>query len=53
MNKSIKKGVKTILEDKSIAQDPVIVMQFLSNNNGNIKETIKNLKSIKANEPIF
>ena len=53
MNKSIKKGVKAILEDKSITQDPVIVMQFLANNNGNIEETIKNLKSIKANVPIF
>lgn len=53
MNKNIKKGVKTILEDKSISQDPVTVMQFLTNNNGNIEETIKNLKSMKINAPIL
>ena len=53
MNKNIKKGVKQILEDKSITQDPVTVMQFLSNNNGNIEETIKNLKNMKINEPIL
>ena len=32
MNKDIKKGVKQILEDKSITQEPGIVMQFLVNN---------------------
>ena len=46
MDKKIKKGVKEILEDKNITQDPVIVMQFLVNNKGNVEETIKNLKSM-------
>jgi hypothetical protein len=53
MNKKIKKGVLKILEDKSITQDPVIVMQFLANNNGNVEETIKNLKSMKTKMPIL
>ena len=53
MNKDIKKGVKKILEDKSITQDPVTVMQFLKNNNGNIEETIKNLKSMNLKIPIL
>ena len=53
MSKNIKKGVKKILEDKSITQDPVTVMQFLTNNNGNIEETIKNLKSMKVKAPIL
>ena len=46
MDKNIKKGVKEILKDKSISQDPVVVMQFLVNNKGDIKETIKNLKNM-------
>jgi hypothetical protein len=53
MNKILKKGVKKILEDKSITQDPVTVMQFLKNNKGNIEETIKNLKSMKEKIPIL
>jgi hypothetical protein len=53
MSKNIKNGVKKILEDKSITQDPVTVMQFLTNNNGNIEETIKNLKSMKIKAPIL
>ena len=40
MDKNIKKGVKEILEDKTITQDPVVVMQFLLNNKGDIKEII-------------
>ena len=46
MDKNIKKGVKEILRDKSISQDPVVVMQFLVNNKGDIKETIKKLKNM-------
>ena len=53
MNKNIKKGIKQILQDKNITQDPVTVMQFLQNNNGNIEETIKNLKSMKEKIPIL
>lgn len=53
MNKDIKKGVKQILEDKSITQEPGIVLQFLVNNKGNIKETIKNLKSMKTSNIII
>jgi hypothetical protein len=53
MNKKIKKGVKKILEDKTITQDPVTIMQFLMNNNGNIEKTIKNLKSMNIKVPIL
>ena len=53
MDKNIKKGVKKILEDKSIVQDPTLVMQFLVNNKGNIEETIKNLKSMDSNKIIL
>ena len=53
MNKNIKKGIKKILEDKSITQDPVLVMQFLSNNNGDIEKTIQNLKSMNIKAPIL
>ena len=53
MNKKIKKGVKKILEDKTITQDPVTIMQFLMNNNGNIEKTIQNLKSMNLKVPIL
>jgi len=53
MNKKIKKGVKKIMEDKTITQDPVTIMQFLMNNNGNIEKTIKNLKSMNTKVPIL
>lgn len=53
MNKDIKKGVKKILEDKTITQDPVIVMQFLANNNGDIVKTINNLKSMNMKTPFL
>ena len=53
MNKNIKKGIKKILEDKSITQDPVLVMQFLSNNKGDIEKTIQNLKSMNIKAPIL
>ena len=53
MNKDIKKGIKRILEDKTITQDPVLVMQFLANNNGNIQKTIQNLKSMNNKAPIL
>lgn len=53
MNKKIKKGVKKILEDKTITQDPVTIMQFLMNNNGNIEKTITNLKSMNVKVPIL
>ena len=53
MNKNIKKGIKKILEDKSISQDPVLVMQFLSNNKGDIEKTIQNLKSMNIKAPIL
>lgn len=53
MDKNIKKGVKQILEDKSITQEPVIVMQFLVNNKGDIEKTIKNLKTMNKNKIII
>ena len=53
MNKDIKKWIKKILEDKTITQDPVIVMQFLANNNGDIQKTIQNLKTMNNKTPIL
>ena len=53
MNKDIKKGVKQILEDESITQEPVVVMQFLVNNKGDIDKTIKNLKTMKSDKFIL
>jgi len=42
-SKNIKKGVKKILEDTNNKFNPIIVMQYLKNNNGNIDETFSNL----------
>ena len=53
MNKNIKKGVKQILEDESITQEPVVVMQFLVNNKGDIDKTIENLKTMNSNKKLF
>ena len=53
MDKCIKKGVKQILEDKSITQDPVTVVQFLINNKGDVEKTIQNLKSMSEEELIL
>ena len=53
MDKTIKKGVKEILEDKTITQEPVIVMQFLVNNKGDIQKTIQNLKAMNTNKIFF
>ena len=53
MDKNIKKGVKKILEDETITQDPVTIMQFLKNNNGDVNETINNLKNMQIKAPIF
>ena len=53
MNKDIKKGVKQILEDESITQEPVVVMQFLVNNKGDIDKTIKNLKTMNSDKFIL
>ena len=53
MNKDIKKGVKQILGDESITQEPVVVMQFLVNNKGDIDKTIKNLKTMNSDKFIL
>ena len=53
MDKSIKKGIKKILEDKTITQEPILVMQFLVNNRGDVEKTIENLKSLDSNKIIL
>lgn len=53
MPKNIKKGVKKILDVTQHKKDPMTIMQFLRNNNGNVEETIKNLNSFDKNNPVF
>ena len=53
MDKNIKKGIKKILEDKTITQEPILVMQFLVNNRGDVEKTIENLKSLDSNKIIL
>ena len=50
MPKNIKKGVKVIMKDKSVKQDPITIMQFLKNNNGNVEKTIIALKTMDENK---
>ena len=50
MPKNIKKGVKTIMEDKSIKRDPITIMEFLKNNDGDVSKTIQVLKTMDENK---
>ena len=46
--KNIKAGIKKILENPvNKKYDPVVLMKFLMNNNGNVRETLINLNNIE------
>ena len=44
-SKEIKKGIKKILDDTNNKFNPIMVLQYLKNNNGNIEETFSNLNN--------
>ena len=46
-SKETKLGIKKIMENESIKEDPITILQFLKNNNNDIEKTINNLFSMK------
>ena len=38
-------GIKKIMENEDIKEDPITIFQFLKNNNNNVEKTIENLIS--------
>ena len=44
-SKETKMGIKKIMENEDIKEDPITIFQFLKNNNNNIEKTIENLIS--------
>ena len=44
-SKETKMGIKKIMENEEIKEDPITIFQFLKNNNNNVEKTIKNLIS--------
>ena len=44
-SKETKMGIKKIMENENIKEDPIIIFQFLKNNNNNVEKTIENLIS--------
>ena len=48
-NKSIKKGVKIIMENDKIKEDTMVILRYLKKNHGNVHETIQNLISKNNN----
>ena len=46
-SKETKLGIKKIMENESIKEDPITILQFLKNNNNDIEKTIQNLSSLK------
>ena len=47
-SKETKKGIKQIMENESINEDPITILQFLKNNNNDIDKTIDNFYSMKT-----
>lgn len=45
-SKETKLGIKKIMENESIKEDPITILQFLMNNNNDVDKTINNLMSI-------
>ena len=45
-SKETKKGIKKIMENKFITEDPITIFQFLKNNNNDIDKTIDNFTTI-------
>ena len=44
-SKETKMGIKKIMENEDIKEDPITIFQFLKNNNNNVENTIENLIS--------
>jgi predicted amidophosphoribosyltransferase len=44
-SKETKMGIKKIMENEEIKEDPITIFQFLKNNNNNVEKTIENLFS--------
>ena len=44
-SKETKMGIKKIMENEDIKEDPITIFQFLKNNNNNVEKTIENLIS--------
>ena len=47
-SKETKKGIQKIMENESINEDPITILQFLKNNNNDIDKTIDNFYSMKT-----
>ena len=52
-SKETKIGIKKIMENESIKEDPITILQFLKNNNNDINKTIENLSSINKKNGNF
>ena len=48
-SKETKMGIKKIMENEDIKEDPITIFQFLKNNNNNVEKTIENLISKNSN----
>ena len=48
-SKETKIGIKKILENESIKEDPITILQFLKNNNNDIEKTINNFTALNNN----
>ena len=42
-------GIKKIMENEKIKENPITIFQFLKNNNNDVDKTIANFISIKEN----
>ena len=49
-SKETKIGIKKIMENKLITEDPITIFQFLKNNNNDIDKTIENFTTINRKE---
>ena len=47
-SKETKKGIQKIMENESINEDPITILQFLKNNNNDVDKTIDNFYSMKT-----
>ena len=52
-SKETKLGIKKIMENESIKEDPITILQFLKNNNNDIDKTIQNLSSMNNKKTLI
>ena len=52
-SKETKLGIKKIMENEAIKEDPITILQFLKNNNNNIDKTLENLSSMNKKNGNF